>query len=112
MKQTKQAEAQTIEAQFDDFAADVMLYHPLFLQHLFGCTPGMWVYVDELCDGDSALIERVDALQDASDSELLAMWVDYSDIVDQDNFVSVVFHAEGHGWSTVAVYNRGLLKQS
>jgi len=72
----------------------------------------MWVYADELCDGDPDLIERLDTLQDTSDAELLVMWVDYSDIVDQDNFVSVVFHAEGHGWSTVAVYNRNLLQQT
>lgn len=97
------------ESELSNFTADILTYRDEFMMRLFACPAGHWFYVDELAEGDETLIEQIDTLEDAADVDLMVMWVDYSEIMDQDGFVSVVFYADGHGWSSVGLYNKGLL---
>ena len=105
---TKEAEA--ADESLHEFTADlVAAADGTFLMRLFSCPPGHWVYVDELSEGDEALLTRLDSIEDEHEIDLLVSWQNYGHVPGYSGFASIVFYAEGLGWSTVAVFNKSWL---
>jgi hypothetical protein len=79
------------------------------LRKLFAESSGKWLIFSSLCQAHSAILERLEELENEYQDKIRVTWLEYPESVYGLGYVTIIFFFEALNWKSLILYNKNIL---